>query len=112
MTLHIHESTRVMIRSCQQPGMPDYLCGVYRNGDHLLLCYSIEGRELAGQWMEVALFRTITEAEAFPYTDMSNMQPETFNQLVERTGMNEICPADSFLASSFGPVRLAVEEHT
>ncbi len=110
MSLFIEQDSRVMIATSQrQPGLPDFLCGVYRNGDHLLQCYHIAGRELGGHWVSIALFRPISEASAFPYTDMGNLRPETFEQLVGRIGMKEICAADPFVSSAFGPVRLAME---
>ena len=107
MSLPICSTTRAMIAIGGTPGAPDFLCGVYRDGETLLQCYHIEGRDVAGTWFLVALFREISKADAFIYTDHENLKPETFPELVDRLGMEEILPSDPFLASAFGPVRLA-----
>lgn len=107
MSLPIFSTTRSMLAIGGKRGSPDFLCGVYRDGEKLLQCYHIEGRELGSTWVLVALFREISEADAFIYTDHANLKPETFAELVERIGMKEILPSDPFLASAFGPVLFA-----
>lgn len=110
MSLFIEQNGRVFIWTDNRPALPNFVCGVYRNGDHLLQCYHIACRELGGTFVGVSLFREISEADAFPYTDMENMHPETLAQLIQRIGMKEICVADPFLSLAFGPVRLAAEQ--